>query len=29
MDIRLQDITKSYGGKAVIRPTTLRIDSGS
>ena len=29
MDIRLQDITKSYGGKAVIRPTTLRISSGS
>ena len=29
MDIRLQGITKGFGGKAVIRPTTLRIDSGS
>lgn len=29
MDIRLQDITKSFGGKAVIQPTALKIDSGS
>ena len=29
MDICLHDITKGFGGKAVIRPTTLQIDSGS
>lgn len=29
MNILLQDVTKSFGGKTVIRPTTLRIDSGS
>lgn len=29
MDIRLQGITKGFGGKAVIQPTTLQIDSGS
>lgn len=29
MDIKLIDITKSFGGKQVIRPTTLTIKSGS
>lgn len=29
MDIRLHDIPKEFGGKAVIRSTTLQIDSGS
>ena len=29
MNIRLQDVTKSFGGKSVILPTTLQIDSGS
>ncbi len=29
MEIRLEGITKGFGGKAVIRPTTLRIESGS
>ncbi len=29
MEIRLQEVTKSYGEKAVIRPTTLKIDDGS
>ena len=29
MEIRLVGITKGFGGKAVIRPTTLRIESGS
>lgn len=29
MNISLQNITKAYGGKTVIRPTTLQIDSGS
>ena len=29
MEIRLEGITKGFGGKTVIRPTTLRIESGS
>ena len=29
MDIRIQNITKGFCGKAVIRPATLRIDHGS
>lgn len=29
MNIRLQGVTKSFGGKSVILPTTLQIDSGS
>lgn len=28
MDILLQGVTKAFGGKTVIQPTTLRIDSG-
>lgn len=29
MNIRLEGVTKSFGGKSVILPTTLQIDSGS
>ena len=29
MEIRLTNITKSFGGKQVIAPTTLTIESGS
>ena len=29
MEIRLEGVTKGFGGKTVIRPTTLRIESGS
>ena len=29
MEIRLEGVTKAFGGRTVIRPTTIRIESGS